>query len=164
MRVVIFGSRSWKAQEVVTADVGELYAAHGDALLIIEGGAEGADACGRKAAKIYQIPFVTVRAQWTAHDSQGPVPCICSPDQRTCRAAGVRRNQQMIDECKPDYGLGYRMPGRSNGTDDMAKRLKTAGIPGKIKRYRKAPPQPPYRRVTGMSRPAIDYYDTPKGL
>lgn len=42
------------------------------------------------------------------------------------KAAGPIRNQRMIDEGKPDKGLGF--PGGA-GTADMARRLRKAGIP-----------------------------------
>lgn len=155
---MIFGSRGWRDQDTVTADVGELFHAHGDALVIIQGDCTGADTCGKKAARVYGIPCINVPAQWGVHDQHGhtPVPCTCPSDAPTCRAAGIRRNQFMIDEHKPDYGLGYRSAGRSPGTDDMARRLKAAGIHGKIKRLRpkKTNVMPPSR--TGISKPAIE--------
>lgn len=42
------------------------------------------------------------------------------------RAAGPIRNQQMIDEGRPDFAVAF--PG-GNGTADMVRRLKKAGVP-----------------------------------
>jgi len=50
-----------------------------------------------------------VRAKWSKHG----------------RAAGPIRNQEMIDECKPDLVVAF--PG-GRGTADMVRRAKAAGI------------------------------------
>lgn len=79
------------------------------ASVIIEGGAKGADFLGRVYAKWRGIPFKEYPANWKKH---GP-------------AAGGIRNQQMLDEGKPDCVLAF--PG-GRGTADMVRRARQAGI------------------------------------
>ncbi len=38
----------------------------------------------------------------------------------------------MIDEGKPTWAQGFRMPGTSTGTDDCTRRIKIAGVPGEV--------------------------------
>ncbi len=76
---------------------------------IIEGGAPGADAGARIFGDIAGIPVKTYRASWLRHG----------------KAAGPIRNQQMIDEGKPDMVVAF--PG-GRGTADMVSRAEKAGI------------------------------------
>ena len=85
-------------------------------LLIVEGGATGADAIARAWAEHQEagdraVDLVTVRAEWRLYR----------------RSAGPRRNQLMIDKYQPDYFIS--VPG-GPGTADMARRCEAAGIPG----------------------------------
>lgn len=76
---------------------------------ILEGGARGADRCGREWAIARGRPFFTCPAPWTTHDDAGP-----------------KRNQWMLDFGNPIYALAF--PGGS-GTRDMVNRLQAAGVP-----------------------------------
>lgn len=76
---------------------------------IIEGGAPGADTCAFWWSKMHGIKARTFRADWDKHK----------------KAAGFIRNQQMLDEGKPDLVVAY--PG-GNGTADMVSRAKKAGV------------------------------------
>lgn len=78
--------------------------------LIIQGRAPGADSCGGQWAFRNKIPQMGFSAEWGRYQ----------------KAAGPKRNQQMIDEGKPDRGLGF--PG-DVGTRDMMKRLHKHQIP-----------------------------------
>jgi len=81
---------------------------------IVEGGAIGADFLARAWGKYMSIEFPVVveeyPADWKTHG----------------KAAGFIRNQQMLDEGKPDLVVAF--PG-GNGTADMIRRAEKAGIP-----------------------------------
>jgi hypothetical protein len=76
---------------------------------IIHGAAAGADALANEWAADNEIPTIRFPADWGRHG----------------RSAGPIRNQQMIDEGKPD--LVIALPGR-RGTADMKARARKAGI------------------------------------
>jgi len=91
----------------------EPYRGYGEALTIISGHATGADQMGEQWGLIYRAKVLTFPADWR-------------PGGIFDRMAGFRRNQQMIDEGKPDRAM--ECPG-GNGTADMHRRLVRAGIP-----------------------------------
>lgn len=78
--------------------------------IIISGGASGADSLAVDVAVCYWLQFEVYKADWKTHG----------------RAAGPIRNQQMIDEGKPDLCIAF--PGGA-GTADMIRKCKKAGIP-----------------------------------
>ena len=80
---------------------------------IVEGGARGADTFARTWGHANYKEVHTMRADWTKYGL----------------GAGPRRNQQMLDEHK-DISLVVAFPG-GNGTADMVRRAKKAGIPVK---------------------------------
>ena len=77
--------------------------------LIIQGGAAGADKLAKLWALDNNIPVLEFKADWAKYG----------------KAAGAIRNQQMLDEGKPDIGIAF--PG-GKGTTDMHKRLRKAGV------------------------------------
>jgi len=81
---------------------------------VIEGEAPGADTMAREWAEGIGIDVKKFPADW----------------KRYGRAAGPKRNQQMLVEGKPTYAFAfYDRPRQfSKGTADMVTRLKKAGI------------------------------------
>lgn len=77
--------------------------------VIIQGGAKGADRMARDFANANDIRCEQYDADWKAHG----------------KAAGHIRNQQMLDEGKPDVVIAF--PGGA-GTADMVKRARAAGV------------------------------------
>ena len=108
MRVLVCGSRKWTDYAVIERRMKALP----PWTVIIEGEARGVDKAARLIAKHLGLEVVPFPADW---DKYG-------------KAAGPIRNQQMLDEGKPDLVLAYPMPG-SVGTQDMIARAKKAGIP-----------------------------------
>jgi YspA, cpYpsA-related SLOG family len=116
LTIVVFGGRNFNDENLLfealdtalmQCELRELR------LLIVEGGATGADAVARAWAG-YQdgsVDLATERAEWRLHG----------------RAAGPRRNQLMIDKYNPDFYISA--PG-GKGTADMTRRCAAAGIPG----------------------------------
>jgi hypothetical protein len=76
---------------------------------IISGMARGADMLAATYARRFKIPLLEFPADWNKHG----------------RAAGPIRNQQMLDEGRPDMVIAF--PG-GRGTADMVSRAKKAGV------------------------------------
>lgn len=83
--------------------------ASGQELILVEGGARGADRLARLWAVEQGVRFVTYEADWAQFGS----------------AAGLIRNQKMLTESHPDMVVAF--PG-GRGTADMITRAKRAGV------------------------------------
>ena len=84
-------------------------------VVIIHGKAAGADTLAGDWAIINWTEFEEYPADWQTHG----------------RAAGPIRNQQMLDEGKPDLVLAFPTE-RSRGTWDMVRRATKAGVPVRV--------------------------------
>lgn len=115
MRVLVCGGRTWgytpesdyqkKDIEMFQAAI-EFMETVFSPSLFISGGAKGADEIPKFQAS---IPWAMFPADWKTHG----------------KAAGPIRNQQMLDEGKPDLVVAF--PG-GRGTADMVRRAKKAGV------------------------------------
>jgi len=120
MCVVVYGGREYRKEEVLFDALDQCLMqceARDLHLTVVQGGARGADRIARRWAE-YQdgaVTGITEEADWGA------------PPPHHNRGAGFKRNQTMIDKHQPDYFIS--VPG-GNGTADMAKRCKAAGVPG----------------------------------
>jgi hypothetical protein len=108
MRVLICGGRDFTDYERLRRVLDKSLYIDG-ITTVIHGGAQGADACADVWAKQSYIPVKCYPAQW---DKYG-------------RSAGPVRNQQMLDEGKPDLVIAF--PGGA-GTANMIKIARRAGI------------------------------------
>lgn len=79
--------------------------------VIIHGKAKGADTLAGQWADINNVPVLKYPADWNTYG----------------KAAGTIRNQQMIDEGKPDLVVAFPTP-KSKGTWDMIRRAEKHGI------------------------------------
>lgn len=79
-------------------------------VLLIHGGARGADSLAKRWAEREGVPAREFIADWTLHG----------------KAAGPMRNQRMLDEGKPHMVIAF--PG-GRGTADMVERAKRERIP-----------------------------------
>ena len=79
-------------------------------MVVIQGGARGADQIAREWCIARKIAYVNYPADWTVHG----------------KAAGPIRNQQMIDRGRPDRVLAFS---GGKGTADMIARANRAGVP-----------------------------------
>lgn len=111
MRVLVCGGRDFDDWGKLDKKLDELLHSKGYyyAFTIIEGGAKGADFLARVWAKYMDIPFEEYPADWNKHG----------------KAAGGIRNQQMLDEGKPDLVVAFA---GGAGTADMVRRAKKAGV------------------------------------
>jgi len=110
MRWLVCGGRNFSDFSFVCKTLDEIADTHGWPRTIIHGGAKGADTLAGEFAGLFESIRVEVfRAEW---DKYGP-------------KAGSIRNQQMIDEGRPDLVIAF--PGGA-GTADMVRRARNAGI------------------------------------
>jgi hypothetical protein len=117
-KVLMFGDRNYKHRSAVRREMRKLIRRHGTAnLLIIEGGAPGADTMAKNEAMIQDVHCADIKALWdTRH-----------------RAAGPQRNKVMLS-LEPNEGIGFHedIEGSSKGSKDMRDRLEEAGIKVRI--------------------------------
>lgn len=105
-RILVCGGRDFAWKEILYRILDDFAA---DCLCVIEGGATGAD---------------TLAGGWAV--SRGKQLEVYPADwDRYGRSAGPRRNQQMLDEGKPDVVIAF--PG-GRGTEGMIKLARKAGV------------------------------------
>lgn len=102
-----FGSRNWKDLNKIRETLKE----YGKDVILVEGGALGADRGCRIVAKELGWDIITVNADWAIHG----------------KAAGSIRNQKMLDDYRIDKAVGF-WDGQSRGSKDMIDRLDKAKI------------------------------------
>jgi hypothetical protein len=113
MRVLVCGSRDWTDRKVIRRELEKLP----PDTTIITGGASGADTIASIIAKELHLQVRTFYADW----------------QRYGRAAGPRRNRQMLTDSKPDLVLAFYDPATSKGTLNMVSLAAAAGV--KVKKF-----------------------------
>lgn len=106
-RVLVCGGRYFNDWRAIYKGLNELGRRP---TLVIHGAASGVDDWAAKWADANKIPWLSFPAEWGKHG----------------RAAGPIRNQQMIDDGRPDLVVAF--PG-GVGTADMVRRAEAAGIP-----------------------------------
>jgi len=110
MKVLCCGDRDWKRKDIIKRELKKLP----KGTTIIEGECRGADLLSLAVAIELGFEIMRFPAQWEVYG----------------RAAGVLRNQQMLDEGKPDLVLAFHSSiERSRGTRDMIQREKQQKIP-----------------------------------
>lgn len=108
-RILVTGGRDFSGRDEVQFALDAINLKYGISALI-EGEARGADRLCAQWAERNNIPVARYPADWDAHG----------------KGAGHIRNQQMINEGKPDAAVAFT---GGRGTADMVKRLLGAGIP-----------------------------------
>lgn len=110
MKVLICGGRNYSDQCLVFHQLDQIHASKSITELI-HGDARGADRLGREWAKQMNVPERAFPASW----------------RRYGKAAGAIRNQQMLDQGKPDLVIAFPDP-QSRGTWDMVRRAQNADL------------------------------------
>ena len=108
-RILITGGRDY-ADQAMLFGVLDMQSEKSGISCIIQGGAKGADELARMWCYSRRCEMENYPAKWREHG----------------RAAGPIRNQQMLNEGKPD--MVFAFPG-GKGTADMMCRARAAGIP-----------------------------------
>jgi hypothetical protein len=113
MRVLVCGDRYWNA----IGPIKSVLATYPPDTVLIHGDCRGADKTAGRVGLAFGFQIEKYPAQW---DKYG-------------RGAGVIRNQQMLNEGKPDEVIGFHDNIMlSRGTKDMLRRAQKAGIPVKL--------------------------------
>ena len=108
LRILVCGGRDYSDSRAVYRALDRIRAERGIAVLI-HGAARGADSIAARWAEQENVATLAFPADWEQHG----------------RAAGPKRNQQMLDEGRPDGVVAF--PG-GVGTADMVRRAQAAGI------------------------------------
>jgi ABC-type sugar transport system substrate-binding protein len=112
VRVIISGDRNWFCPDLARRVVARLVARHGE-VDIVHGNARGVDAAFADAAREAGCGVCSFAAAWDEHG----------------KAAGPRRNQEMINEGAEFVIAVHRSLAWSRGTRDLVTRALAAGIP-----------------------------------
>lgn len=127
MRVLVCGGRDYRDRNHVWNTLTELDRTHGPFKVIIHGCATGADHEAMLWAQSMRgkkhAPF---QAAWDDLTHPDALIKLRHDGTRYDALAGIRRNQRMIDEGKPQLVIAF--PG-GNGTADMIRRARKAKIP-----------------------------------
>lgn len=108
MRVVVYGGRDYTNRRMLYAVMDRLHARMNFST-VIHGDYRGADWLARDWARVRGILDEPYAAEWKRYRGR----------------AGPIRNQRMITEAKPEFGIEF--PGQ-DGTADMRARLVRAGV------------------------------------
>ncbi len=109
MRVIVTGGRGYADYRKVFSELEKLPR---EGLVIIQGGAFGADFWAKHWAHDKSVHCLEFKANWAL----GPV-------------AGHWRNRRMLVEGKPDLVLAFPTPGAENkGTNDMINQAERAAV------------------------------------
>ncbi len=111
-RILVFGGRDFNDREYLFAEL-DLFDKDFGVTVVIEGEARGADQLAANWAAVRGKQLLPFPADWARHG----------------KSAGPRRNQQMLDEGRPDYAIGF--PG-GRGTADMSSRAARALGTGRV--------------------------------
>lgn len=116
MKLLVCGDRKWRDGKLIGQCIDVLgYQLH--QIVIIEGGAPGADTLARQHAIKRGIMVIEVKAEWAKYG----------------KAAGPIRNQKMLDDYKPDLVMAFHDNiGASTGTAGMIELAKEAGVPVRL--------------------------------
>ena len=110
MKIMVTGSRNHADERLICEALDSLVGYWGGDVVLVEGGAPGADYLATCWATDRCYALHTFPADW----------------DRFGKAAGPMRNQQMVDE-KPDVVAAFPLPD-SRGTWDAVRRAREAGI------------------------------------
>ncbi len=121
-RILVCGGRDWSNQTMTTGVLDgfrEQYHEKDKPIVIVEGGAQGADTLAKEYAIKHDIPFEEYRAEWNKYG----------------RAAGPVRNSQMLNS---GIDVVIAFPG-GRGTHDTIGKAEKMGIrvlkPGRPEQY-----------------------------
>lgn len=111
--VLVTGGRKFNDVKLVAAVLHDTLitarSISGRRMVVVQGGADGADAHAEKWAKAWKVPYFTIPAEWG----------------RFSKGAGGVRNEQMLDWLPIDMVIA--LPG-GTGTLDMVTRATEKGI------------------------------------
>lgn len=112
-RILVCGSRYFDSEQIIRRSLDQIISLRAPTkdILIINGAARGADKLATKYAISKQYRYEECPADW----------------KNRGKAAGVIRNQDMLDEYKPHLVVAFPFDD-SVGTQDMIDRSRAAGV------------------------------------
>jgi hypothetical protein len=117
MRILVCGDRNWTDYDMIAEALFQEAFVKFQDVTVIEGEARGADSLAARAAVDLALKVERYPAQWKKYG----------------KAAGAIRNQQMLDEGRPDLVLAFHDDiEHSKGTKDMVRRARLAGIETRV--------------------------------
>lgn len=112
-KILICGGRNWRDKESVKTVIESLVRKLGDEIIIIHGGATGADTLAGDVALELRLPHVCVPAKWNKYGHK----------------AGPLRNVFMLNRFKPHLVIAFHANiDESKGTKHMVKIAEEAGV------------------------------------
>lgn len=133
LRLIVTGSRKFTDAALIRQAIAAAREQYGPGLVVVHGAAPGADRLADKASRELGLAVDPNPADWT-----GPCRASCRPGHRRrrwsgstyCPAAGVYRNQAMLDAGAGAVIAFLVDPEISpcDGTRDMMRRASNAGI------------------------------------
>lgn len=113
MKVLICGSRAYEDKSAVWTALSKIWETDGDDMIIIQGGATGADWLAKEWAIWNQVPVYHFPARWKKYGKK----------------AGMKRNREMLERSEPDVVLGFPHPDKESvGTYAMMAIARRAGV------------------------------------
>jgi cell division ATPase FtsA len=113
MKILVCGSRDWDDFDAIANRLCK-YAADILPVVILHGGAAGADGIAGAAARLLRFEVRVFRPDWSEHGKR----------------AGILRNLQMLDE-QPDLVIAFQRNG-SRGTQHTINEARRRGIPVEV--------------------------------
>lgn len=117
MKLAVVGSRDFDPHRtwIMRFEIQKIAIRVGwDDIVIVSGGARGADAAAEQCARDFGVPFEVYPTDWKRY---GP-------------RAGMIRNQQIVDVA--DELLAFFQDGETPGTADAIRRARAKGIPVQV--------------------------------
>lgn len=118
LKVIIAGSRSFADREYLYSTCDGILAPYNRSIIIISGGARGADSLGEDYAIDRRHSLIRMPARWKEHG----------------RSAGHIRNEKMARAA--DMLIAF-WDGESKGTQDMIRRASVHGLDVRVERMEK---------------------------
>lgn len=126
MKILVCGGRDFKDRVFLYKTLTELFKTDGPIEELIHGGAQGADSLAKTWAIDNSIPCKAFPAKWDDLYHPTAVIKVNGWGKKYDALAGHRRNQQMLDEGKPDMVIAFK---GGSGTANMIALAKKAGVP-----------------------------------
>lgn len=142
MIALVTGSRDWTDRDLIAEQLANLEATE-PRLVVVEGGAPGADRCAAGWANRAQgrgVGWQQIQAKWEEHHPDWCPGAWCAA-KRHCVGAGHRRNEEMLDWVLEQddktvlvlaFKDGFDLSKGKGGTEDMVRRAKDAGLSGRV--------------------------------
>ena len=119
MRIVVCGTRTFDNKKLLFSTLDKLTAKL-DKILVVSGGAKGADRLGEDWALSNGFTVEIYHAEW---DKLGP-------------KAGPIRNSEMVDSCSNKDALIAFWDGESSGTKDILEKARKKGMKVRVIKYK----------------------------